>query len=110
MPETPFGFLSAARGSVCVRKDLQPFCTRLGSSQKSWDEADAVQGLGQMCCTNPGVSRTFQASPDEFKMFRMEEMWKKGNKPWMVSFNISRTSILHEEFVIPLIFPDGTTK
>lgn len=106
----PFGFLSVARGSVYVRRNLQPFCTRLGSSQKSWDEADAVQGLGQMCCTNPGVSCTFQASPDEFKMFRMEETWKRGNIPWVMSCNISGTSTLHEEFLIPLLFPDGTTE
>lgn len=96
---------------LCLRQEeSSAFLHQAGSSQKPWDEADAVQGLGQMCCTNPGASRTFPVSPDEFKMFRIEETWKKGNKARMVSCNISGTSILHEELLIPFVFPGGTTK
>lgn len=104
-------FSFRAEWRLCLRqKESSAFLHQAGSSQKPWDEADAVQGLGQMYCTNPGASCTFPASPDEFKMFRMEEMWKKGNKAWMMSCNISGTSILHEELLIPFVFPGGTTK
>lgn len=99
---------SSCRGErLCLRqKDSSAFL-----HQKPWDEADAVQGLGQTCCTNPRDSRTFQASPDELKMFRMEETWrKKGNEPWMMSCTISGTSILHEELLIPFLFPAANAK
>lgn len=74
VPEIPFGSLSVPLFTSGGIFSL----SAPGKHKNPGMRLMLSRALAKRAVQNPGVSRTFQASPDEFKMFRMEETWKKG--------------------------------